>query len=83
MHVLEIDNLVKHFPGGLFGGEKNPVRAVDGVSLALGRGETLGIVGESGSGKSTVGLLSPGLIPKTSGTILFMESLWMNLRGRN
>lgn len=73
MHVLEIDNLVKHFPrGGLFGGEKNPVRAVDGVSLALGRGETLGIVGESGSGKSTVGLLSLGLIPKTSGTILFM-----------
>ena len=73
MHVLEIDNLVKHFSrGGLFGGKKNPVRAVDGVSLSLDKGETLGIVGESGSGKSTVGLLSLGLIPKTSGTILFM-----------
>lgn len=73
MHVLEINNLVKHFPrGGFFGGKKNPVRAVDGVSLSLEKGETLGIVGESGSGKSTVGLLSLGLIPKTSGTILFM-----------
>lgn len=83
MHVLEIDNLVKHFPrGGLFGGKKNPVRAVDGVSLSLDKGETLGIVGESGSGKSTVGLLSLGLIPKTSGTILFMGRAVDEFKGK-
>ncbi|MDD3688611.1 MAG: ATP-binding cassette domain-containing protein, partial [Synergistaceae bacterium] len=83
MPVLEIENLVKHFSagGGLFAGKKKPVRAVDGVSLTLDRGETLGIVGESGSGKSTLGLLSLGLIRKTSGKILFLGSSVDELQG--
>lgn len=84
MPVLEIENLVKYFfgGGGLFGGSKNPVRAVDGVSLSLAREETLGIVGESGSGKSTVGLLSLGLLPKTSGTIRFHGKLVNEFQGK-
>ncbi len=55
--LLEVNALKKHFPlsGGLFGGDKGHVYAVDGVSFTIGRGETLSLVGESGCGKSTVG----------------------------
>ncbi|HCL80652.1 MAG TPA: peptide ABC transporter ATP-binding protein, partial [Synergistaceae bacterium] len=54
MPVLEVRNLVKHFTsgGGLLGGAKRVVRAVDDVSFTLSGNETLGVVGESGSGKS-------------------------------
>ncbi|MFJ2364085.1 ABC transporter ATP-binding protein [Pseudomonas sp. NPDC087697] len=54
--VLEVDNLSVRFPlsGGLFQ-RKTWLRAVDGISLSIQRGKTLGIVGESGSGKSTLG----------------------------
>ena len=55
--ILEIQDLTVRFPvfGGVFLRRQGEVRAVDGVSLTLNRGETLGVVGESGCGKSTVG----------------------------
>ncbi len=70
--LLEVTDIVKHFPsrGGL-GQKPPPVRAVDGVSLAIRRGETLGLVGESGSGKSTLGRLVLRLIEPTSGSVSF------------
>ena len=66
--LLAVENLVKHFP--LREG-KRLVRAVDGVSLTLAEGETLGIVGESGCGKSTLARLILRLIDATSGSIRF------------
>ena len=55
--VLEVEGLVKHFPilGGLLQRRVGEVRAVDGVSFAIAKGETLGLVGESGCGKSKIG----------------------------
>jgi peptide/nickel transport system ATP-binding protein len=53
----------------LLGPRRNPVRAVDGVSIGVGRGRTLGIVGESGCGKSTLARMIVGLLPPTTGSI--------------
>jgi peptide/nickel transport system ATP-binding protein len=72
--LIEVRDLVKHYPpaGGLFGRhDGEPVKAVDGVSLDLRRGETLGIVGESGSGKSTLGRMILRLEEPTSGRGIF------------
>ncbi len=70
--LVEATDLVKHFEGaGRLGRRTPPVRAVDGVSFTIRRGETLGLVGESGSGKSTLGRLVLRLIEPTSGSITF------------
>jgi peptide/nickel transport system ATP-binding protein/oligopeptide transport system ATP-binding protein len=69
---LEVENLVKHFPisSGVFGRRTGAVKAVDGVSFAIARGETLGLVGESGCGKSTVGRAVLKLIEPSAGRIV-------------
>ena len=69
--VLRAEELVKHYPikTGVIRRTTGHVRAVDGVSLELRRGETLGVVGESGCGKSTLGRLLMRLEEPTSGRV--------------
>jgi len=71
--LLEVQNLKVHFPvqHGVFGGEREFVRAVDGVSFLIEPGETLGLVGESGCGKTTLGRAIVRLAEPTAGKILF------------
>ena len=70
--LLQVADLVKHYQsGGVFARPGPPVRAVDGVSFAIGRAETLGLVGESGCGKSTVGRTLLRLQEPTSGRAVF------------
>ena len=71
--LLEVRDLVKHFSvgGGMFGGRAGTVRAVDGISFSLRRGETLGLVGESGCGKTTTGRCILQLERPTSGQVIF------------
>ena len=71
--ILEVRDLVKHFQvgGGLFGGRAAVVKAVDGVSFTIRRGETLGLVGESGCGKTTTGRCILQLERPTSGEVIF------------
>jgi len=72
--LLEVTDLVKHFPikSGIFiDRQVGAVRAVDGVSFAVGEGETLGLVGESGCGKSTLARSILQLLKPTSGSVRF------------
>ncbi len=72
--LVRVDNLVKYFPvkaGGLVRHTVGYVHAVDDVSLVIERGKTLGLVGETGSGKSTLARCVAGLIPVTSGQVIF------------
>ena len=72
--LLEVTDLVKHFPiksGLLIDREVDQVRAVDGVSFTVNKGETLGLVGESGSGKSTTCRVVLQLLKPTSGSVKF------------
>jgi oligopeptide transport system ATP-binding protein len=71
--LLEVRDLVKHYPvsSGLFGRQVGVVRAVDGVSFTIRRGETLGLVGESGCGKTTTGRCILQLERPTSGSVRF------------
>jgi len=71
--LLEVRDLVKHFPirRGLFSRVTGAVRAVDGVSFSVRRGEVLGLVGESGCGKTTTGRCILRLVEPTSGSVRF------------
>jgi len=75
--LLEVEDLKKYFPleGGvidrLLGRVKSYIKAVDGVSFSLERGETLALIGESGCGKTTTGKLVLRLLEPTSGRIVF------------
>ena len=72
-NLLNIENLVKYFPiyRGLLQRQVGAVRAVDGISFDINKGETFGLVGESGCGKSTTGRTILRLYEPTSGTITF------------
>ena len=82
MALLEVKNLKKYFPikKGIFSRTLGQVRAVDGVSFALKRGETLGLVGESGCGKTTVGRSILRLIEPTAGQITFNDQNLLELK---
>jgi oligopeptide/dipeptide ABC transporter ATP-binding protein len=71
--LLEVEDLKKYFPirGGVLNRVVNQVKAVNGVSFTVGRGEVVGLVGESGSGKTTVGRTLLRLEEPTSGTVRF------------
>jgi len=71
--LLEVEDLCKHFPvtEGILNREVGRVRAVDGINLTVGHGETVGIVGESGCGKSTAARTLLRLVEPTAGSIRF------------
>ena len=72
--LLEVDNLKRYFQvrqkGGLFG-KKALLKAVDGITFTVAKGETLGIVGESGCGKTTAARLVLNMVAPTSGSVVF------------
>ena len=84
--LVEVQDLKKHFPvrrGLILQRHVGFVRAVDGVSFTIQRGETLGMVGESGCGKTTVGRTMLGLYPATSGTVVIDGDNILSARGRD
>ena len=81
--LLHVDDLKMHFPiyRGVFQRQVGAVRAVDGVSFDVKRGETLGLVGESGCGKSTTGRTILQLYKPTSGAVTFDGTNLVTLKG--
>ena len=81
--LIEVIDLVKYFPvyGGVFKRVVAQVKAVDGVSFKIRKGETLGLVGESGCGKSTISQTMIRLIPHTKGSVLFEGKDVFQLKG--
>ena len=71
--LLEVKNLKTYFPikGGVFSRTIGHVKAVDGVSFTIDKGEVFGLVGESGSGKTTIGKTILRLVQKTEGEVKF------------
>jgi peptide/nickel transport system ATP-binding protein/oligopeptide transport system ATP-binding protein len=83
--LIQVRGLQKHFPitrGLLISHRIGAVRAVDGIDLEVGRGETLGIVGETGCGKSTTARLIMRLLEPTSGQVLFDGQDITHVKGR-
>jgi len=83
--ILRVTDLCKHFPQrkpGIISRADAPVKAVDGMTFDIGRGETVGLVGESGCGKSTAGRTLLRLLEPTSGTIEFAGKDVTNVSGR-
>ena len=82
--LLEVKDLKVHFPlrGGVFMKAKKHCKAVDGVSLTVGQGETVGLVGESGCGKTTLGKTILHLIKPTAGSIHFQNKPLSTLSSR-
>ena len=70
-NLIEVQHLQQYFPAGGFGKNRRYVQAVDDVSLAIRKGETLGLVGESGCGKTTVGRTMLRLYEPTDGRIIY------------
>src|SRR3954454_5653900 len=84
--LLRVEHLTKHFPvtrGIVFQKQVAAVKAVDGVSFTLNRGETLGIVGESGCGKSTLARCIVRLLDTTGGRRVFGGPGLTKWRGRS
>jgi oligopeptide/dipeptide ABC transporter ATP-binding protein len=81
--LIEVRDLRKHFAvrSGVFQRVSGYVKAVDGVSFFIKKGETLGLVGESGCGKSTTGRVVLRLFPATSGEVLFEGKNLLSLKG--
>lgn len=77
--LIELKNVKIHFPQNK-GFEKGYLRAVDGITLAINSGETVGLVGESGCGKSTLGKAVVGLLNATDGEILYHGKNIKNLK---
>ena len=88
VNSLTVNNVVRHFPihssmlRNALGGKQLSVKAVDGVSFSIRRGETFSLVGESGCGKSTLARLVAGLDAPTAGSIQFADAVPQKASGR-